>query len=116
MKNLMQKQEITVINLTNKNMNILTRKSFEHGCQFQTKGSSPKGQLYISQINSQGLLALLDYAFACEYGKDIWLNISEVIFTTDLYFVFEYKILGEKVTVKQYFDEYEIVNYKKNIR
>jgi len=95
-------------------MNILTRQSFENGCQFQKKGSHEKCPLYITEYNERGHFYLLDYKYACEYGRDMWVNLSTVLFIDPEYFVFQYKVLGETEVVKRYFNEYEVVNYKKH--
>lgn len=97
-------------------MDLLTRKYFEkEGCQFQKIGSGEKGQLYVTQWlgNGDTNLCVVDYAFACEYGLDGYLNVSRVIFIDDQYFVMNYKILGEIEVVKRYYDEYMTVNYPK---
>ncbi len=92
-------------------MKILTRKLFEHGCQFQTIGATEKSHLYITKYNSAGHFVLIDYEFACEYGKDMWKHISQVIFVSDDYFVFQYKLLGEMEILNRYYNQFQVVNF-----
>ena len=95
-------------------MEILTRNKFEAGCQFQLVCAHEKYPLYIAEYNETGHFYILDYKYACEYGKDSWINLSSVILIHTEYFVFNYKVLGEIEVVKRYFNQFKIVNYKKH--
>jgi hypothetical protein len=95
-------------------MQILTRNLFETGCQFQKIGSQEKSPLYIAEYDEMGHFYILDYTYACEYGRDMWLNLSSVILIHPEYFVFNYNVLGEIEVVKRYFNQYHVVNFKKH--
>jgi len=95
-------------------MQILTRKLFETGCQFQLVCAHDKYPLYITEYNSEGHFVLIEYKYACEYGRIMWSHIYGVIFIDPKYFIFNCRIFGELETVTRYYNQFKIVNYKKH--
>jgi hypothetical protein len=109
----MPKSEKTQIN---ENIEILTRKSLERGCQFQLIDSREISPLYITEYNQIGDLILFEYQFACEYGRDMWANLFRVLYSGPNFFVFEFRIFGQIEILNRYYKDFKIVNYTKHQR
>lgn len=97
-------------------MKILIRNDFEAGCQFQLINSHEKSPLYITEYNQLDALILLDYQFACEYGRDLWMHLFRVQFSGPDFFAVEYKILGQTEINYRYYKDFKIVNFKKHYK